>query len=145
MTNPQGHWLERGNEIERTVFFSDAVFAIAITLLALEIRLPDVADDPTALQEALIGLWPKFFSFLISFWFVGNYWVAHHRVFHYIRAYDRRLLLINLLFLIMDRANSFLILSTRRVWEPTNRGNHLRTARYCYRAKSVVGVVVRFS
>jgi uncharacterized membrane protein len=41
MTNPQGHWLERGNEIERTVFFSDAVFAIAITLLALEIRLPD--------------------------------------------------------------------------------------------------------
>lgn len=99
MTNPQGHWLERGNEIERTVFFSDAVFAIAITLLALEIRLPDVADYPTALQEALIGLWPKFFSFLISFWFVGNYWVAHHRVFHYIRAYDRRLLLINLLFL----------------------------------------------
>src|SRR5215210_2931111 len=99
MTNPQDHSLERGNEIERTVFFSDAAFAIAITLLALEIRLPNVADDPTALQEALIGLWPKFFSYLISFWFVGNYWVAHHRVFHYIRAYDRRLLLINLLFL----------------------------------------------
>jgi uncharacterized membrane protein len=81
------------------VFFSDAVFAIAITLLALEIRVPEVPDDPTALREALLTLWPRFFSFLISFWIVGTYWVAHHRVFHYIRGYTRRLLFINLLFL----------------------------------------------
>ena len=96
---PEEHWVERGTDVERTVFFSDAVFAIAITLLALEIRVPEGAEDPAALREALLELWPRFFSFFISFWFVGTYWVAHHRVFHYIRGYDRRLLFINLLFL----------------------------------------------
>lgn len=94
--NRQGGWVERGTDVERTVFFSDAVFAIAITLLALEIRVP---EDPAALGEALLGLWPKVLSFLISFWLIGTYWVAHHRVFHYVRGYDRRLLFINLLFL----------------------------------------------
>ena len=97
--DPEQGWVERGTDVERTVFFSDAVFAIAITLLALEIRVPEVPDNSEALQGALLGLWPKFFSFMISFWFVGTYWVAHHRVFHYIRGYDRRLLFINLLFL----------------------------------------------
>jgi uncharacterized membrane protein len=92
-------WVERGTDIERIVFFSDAVFAIAITLLALEIRVPDVPDDPAALREAFLALGPVFFSFFISFWFVGTYWVAHHRVFHHIGGYDRRLLFINLLFL----------------------------------------------
>jgi uncharacterized membrane protein len=91
--------VERGTDVERTVYFSDAVFAIAITLLALEIGVPEGAEDPAALREALGRLWPKLFSFLISFWFVGTYWVAHHRVFHHVRGYDRRLLFINLLFL----------------------------------------------
>jgi uncharacterized membrane protein len=89
-------WIERGTNVERTVFFSDAVFAIAITLLALEIRVP---DDPRDLGEALLELWPRFISFFISFWFVGTYWVAHHRAFRYVSGYDRRLLFINLLFL----------------------------------------------
>ena len=88
--------MERGTDVERAVFFSDAVFAIAITLLALEIRVP---DNPTNLGEALLELWPRFFSFFISFWFVGTYWVAHHRVFHHVTGYDRRLLFMNLLFL----------------------------------------------
>ncbi len=44
-------------------------------------------------------LWPDFYSILISFWFVGTFWIAHHRVFHYIRGYDRGLHLINLFFL----------------------------------------------
>lgn len=44
-------------------------------------------------------LWPDFYSFLISFWFIAHFWRAHHRVFHYIRGYDRGLLLINLFFL----------------------------------------------
>jgi uncharacterized membrane protein len=47
----------------------------------------------------LVELWPKFVSFLISFWLVGLYWLAHHRSFHYISAYDSRLLRISLLFL----------------------------------------------
>jgi uncharacterized membrane protein len=95
MNDPANHWLERGS------FFSDAVFAIAITLLALEIQVPQIPAglEATLLPSALLELWPKLFSFLISFWVVGNYWLAHHRIFHYISGYDRRLLLINLLFL----------------------------------------------
>jgi uncharacterized membrane protein len=96
---PGARWVERDTDIERTVFFSDAVFAIAITLLALEIRVPDVPDDPAALRKAFLELGPVFLSFFLSFWFVGTYWVAHHRVFQHIKGYDRRLLFINLLFL----------------------------------------------
>ena len=101
MNDPNNHWLERGSELERTVFFSDAVFAIAITLLALDIQVPHIpaGSEATLLPGALLGLWPKLFSFLLSFWVVGLYWLAHHRTFHYISGYDRSLLLINLLFL----------------------------------------------
>ena len=63
--DPEDRWVERGTEVERTVYLSDAVFAI--TLLALEIRLPAVPDNPAELQRALLGLWPQFFSFFISF------------------------------------------------------------------------------
>jgi uncharacterized membrane protein len=82
-------------------FFSDAVFAIAITLLALGIRLPEI-DDVTngKLAGALLGVLPEFFGFVISFWIISMYWLVHHRIFGYIRAYDRRLMVINLLFLV---------------------------------------------
>ncbi len=92
--------MESGSELERLVFFSDAVFAIAITLLALEIRLPEMHHPTTReLAGALLELLPRFYSFAISFWIIAVYWLAHHRIFRYIRAYDRRLLVINLFFL----------------------------------------------
>lgn len=93
--------IESGTELERTIFFSDAVFAIAITLLALEIQVPQIPPDSEVmlLPGALLSLWPKFFSFLISFWVIGFYWLSHHRTFHYISGYNHSLLLINLLFL----------------------------------------------
>ena len=93
---------ERGLELDRIVFFSDGVFAIAIALLVLEIRLPEPVPGSHAsgLSIALLeDLWPDFYSFLISFWFVGTLWIAHHRVFRYIRDYDRSLLVFNLFFL----------------------------------------------
>ena len=93
-------WIEGGSGVERLVYFSDAVFAIAITLLALEIRLPEMQDPTTReLAGALVGLLPRFYGFAISFWIIAVYWLAHHRIFRYIRADDRRLQVINLLFL----------------------------------------------
>jgi uncharacterized membrane protein len=91
----------RSIDLDRIAFFSDGVFAIAITLLVLEIRLPEpIPGSHSSLSNALLAeLWPDLYSFLISFWFVGTLWIAHHRVFHYIRDYDRGLLLINLFFL----------------------------------------------
>jgi len=87
--------------LERLIFFSDAVFAIAITLLALEIHLPAVAENLTDanLATALVGLWPKYLGYGISFLVIGFVWVGHHRKFRYIRAYDSNLIILNLLLL----------------------------------------------
>lgn len=87
--------------LERLVFFSDAVFAIAITLLALEIHLPVEATDLSDRQllADLLQIWPKYLSFMISFLVIGNFWVAHHYRFSLITRYDNRLLLLNLLVL----------------------------------------------
>jgi uncharacterized membrane protein len=87
--------------LERLIFFSDAVFAIAITLLVLEIRLPALPENASdaALLTALWSIWPKYLSFAISFLVIGSYWIVHHRIFRSIRRYDGRLLLLNLLLL----------------------------------------------
>lgn len=86
--------------LERIVFFSDAVMAIAITLLALDLRLPDttVADND-ALMKMLAELTPRYFAFVISFAVIGVYWVAHHRMFRFVIRWDRGLVTRNLLFL----------------------------------------------
>jgi uncharacterized membrane protein len=87
--------------LERLIFFSDAVFAIAITLLALEIQLPVDATSLTDQQlfASLMSIWPKYLSFFISFMVIGNFWIAHHRRYRFITRYDTRLLLLNLLVL----------------------------------------------
>ena len=88
--------------LERIIFFSDAVFAIAITLLALEIRLPALpeAAGNAALLAALGSLGTRYLSYLISFLAIGLMWLAHHRTFRAVRRYDERLMLLNLLFLL---------------------------------------------
>ena len=87
--------------LERLVFFTDAVMAIAITLLVIDLRLPSVPAALAAQQlpELLRGLIPNFASFIISFIVIGVYWSAHHRYFIYIRHFDSRLTALNLLFL----------------------------------------------
>lgn len=93
--------LDLGPETERTVFFSDAVFAIAMTLLALDLRLPDLPSDITeqGFEAVLIDRLPSLAAFVLSFVLVGRTWLHHHRNFNAIRAYDNKLQLINLLVL----------------------------------------------
>ncbi len=83
---------------ERVVNFSDAVMAIAITLLAIEIRLPDLTSSAD-LVPALLDLWPRYLSFAISFAVIGAFWGTHHSMFLFIQRFDRRLMWLNLLFL----------------------------------------------
>jgi len=87
--------------LERLIFFSDAVFAIAITLLALDIRLPTPEGtlSDAALGRELLIIWPKYLSYVISFLVIGLFWIGHHRKFRYIQHYDRYLIMLNLLFL----------------------------------------------
>ena len=89
--------------LERLVFFSDAVFAIAITLLALEIRLPSTGEDLTnaELASSLFNLWPAYLGYAISFMVIGFFWIGHHRKYRFIRRYDNNLLLLNLLLLMV--------------------------------------------
>jgi len=86
---------------DRMVAFSDGVFAIAITLLVLDLRLPDA--DMTGVRQPLAPLLPKLtpsmFAFALSFVVIGGYWVSHHRLFKYIERTDTRLIWLNLLVL----------------------------------------------
>lgn len=95
--NPQE--VESGNAVDRTVHFSDAVVAIALTLLTLELRLPEgltLGEVPGhLLDDTLSGL----VAFLISYWVIAYYWIAHHRIFNRIGAHDGALLTINFVFL----------------------------------------------
>lgn len=95
---------EEGNsrELDRLIFFSDAVFAIVMTLLILDIRVPDVPSDAAAqeLPGMVLELWPKFFSYVLSFLVIGLYWIAHHQTFRYVLSYNRTLLWLNLVFLL---------------------------------------------
>ena len=86
--------------LERIILFSDAVFAIAITLLVIELRLPEMKEiSSSAMRESLVHMTPHFFSFFMSFFIIGIYWVAHHRTFSYVVNYDYRLLWLNLFLL----------------------------------------------
>src|ERR687893_2211869 len=90
--------VENAKAVERTVHFSDAVVAIAITLLTLELRLPEglaPGEVPGHLLDTLSG----HFAFLVSFWVIASYWIAHHRIFNRIGAHDGTLLKINFAFL----------------------------------------------
>jgi uncharacterized membrane protein len=89
--------LGRGAGTERIQFFSDAVFAIAMTLLVLEIRLPELEGDPS--WGDIAALWPQFFAYALSFAIIGVNWVTHHRKFLVIVRFDERLMLINLVLL----------------------------------------------
>jgi uncharacterized membrane protein len=88
--------------LERFVFFSDAVFAIAITLLAIEIKAPTAGPraDEAAWEHALLDLAPSFFAFGLSFFVIGSVWTAHHSVFRLVRRFDQRLMMPNLLLLL---------------------------------------------
>ena len=88
---------ETGRAVDRVVFFSDAVFAIAMTLLAFGIRIPDVRDDRVgAAIRASAG---EFAGFALTFTVIGLFWMAHHRMFNAIRRVDSCLITMNLVLL----------------------------------------------
>jgi uncharacterized membrane protein len=84
-------------ELERLIFFTDAVFAIAITILVLELHPPERVgpDVARALAAGMVRLIPKLMSYAISFWIIGLYWFVHHRMFRHIRRWDDGLIWLN--------------------------------------------------
>ena len=101
MTEPGAQKDQGSKELDRIVTFSDGVFAIAITLLVLNIETPEIPANLVAevLPGRLLDLWPKFLSYVISFLVILTYWIAHHSIFSAIKGYDRTLIWLNSLFL----------------------------------------------
>lgn len=94
----------RGDEPEfgRVVFFSDAVFAIALTLLALDLRVTDLRGDPDApssMLAALDDLVPQLIAYGVGFLLLAKYWLAHHRFMSRVGAIDGRFMGLNLVYL----------------------------------------------
>src|SRR5829696_5587929 len=88
-------------QLERIVFFSDAVFAIAITLLIIEIKVPHL-DHHAPDSEFWRALWDlkwNFFGYFFSFFVIGAYWVGHHRIYGHIMRWNYGLIWRNILFL----------------------------------------------
>ena len=89
-------------QLERLILFSDAVFAIAITLLVIEIRVPDIPLSTNTTRDLMNVLGekiPEFFGFTLSFVVIGQFWTNHHRLFGFVNNYNNKLLWLNLLML----------------------------------------------
>ena len=84
--------------LERLIFFSDAVFAIAITLLIIEIHPPHLHYGSSIQEQlqALANLIPHFIGFFISFWVIGAFWMGHHRAFSFARHWSPKLMIPNM-------------------------------------------------
>jgi uncharacterized membrane protein len=88
------------NETARIEAFSDGVFAVAITLLIFQVRVPP-HEPPGGLRSALLDLWPSYLAFLASFMTIGVMWLNHHRLFTLIEKRRDVLILLNLLLLLV--------------------------------------------
>lgn len=84
--------------IGRILALSDGVFAIALTLLVLEIAVPATTSD-ARLPKALLGLWPRYIAYLLSFVVIARFWVTHRLTFRLIGCGDDTLVWLNLLLL----------------------------------------------
>jgi len=91
---------DSGLTTNRIEAFSDGVFAIAITLLILEIRLPTQAEASHAsVAASLLAIWPSYFAYIFSFVTVGIYWVNHHYIFKIYQKTNHVFNLLNVFFL----------------------------------------------
>jgi uncharacterized membrane protein len=85
-------------DLGRIAAFTDGVMAVAITLLVLNIQVPQL-EDGQSLGDALVDLLPSLGAYLLAFALVGRFWVIHHDLFERLRGFDRTLMALNLSFL----------------------------------------------
>lgn len=104
---------------DRLEYFTDAVLAIAATLLATELPKP---EDESDLLEAIASQWPHYAAFAASFLFICVAWANHHNMFNYIKQTDQYLLILNIVFLMFVTLQSFTTgLLARHVGKPDER------------------------
>ncbi|MDP9048330.1 MAG: TMEM175 family protein [Bacteroidota bacterium] len=101
MDNIEQTEIKKEFQLERVILFSDAVFAIIITIMVLDIRLPEDLKNANAkqVQHAFAQLTPKLMAYIISFFLVARFWSHHLKMFSLLKDYDSKLLRFNLLYL----------------------------------------------
>jgi uncharacterized membrane protein len=122
------HW-----DTARTETFSDGVFAIAITLLVLDINIP--TDELPHLGNAILHAWPDYLGYVTSFLTIGGVWLTHHAIFRRLRRADARIMRLNLLLLM---AVAFLPFPTRLMTEAVRNTHAERTAVIFYGSSLLV-------
>jgi uncharacterized membrane protein len=107
-----------GHALERLIFFSDAVFAIAITLLVIDLHVPDLPRTNSDLTYliALANMGAHFAGFFISFFVIGAFWAAHHRGFDCARHWSPNLIMPNLMLLCTIAAMPFFTAFSSQHW-----------------------------
>ena len=91
--------LERGRDLSRILAFTDGVFAIAITLLVLQLGIPADLDSASAVREVLLEQLPDLTAYAISFAVIGRFWVSNHRFMRTVQEFDSGLMWLLLLYL----------------------------------------------
>ena len=87
---------------DRLKAIADGVFAVAMTLLVLELVVPEVIHpSERELINILLSMWPKFLAYVLSFLIAGIFWIVHHTIFDAIRYYNSTLAWINIIFLLL--------------------------------------------
>ncbi len=125
-------------ETSRIEAFSDGVFAIAITLLVLELKVPH--ETGAGLWRALLALWPSYFAFVTSFATIGIMWLNHHRMFNLIHRTDQLLLLLNGLLLL---GVTFVPFPTAVVGAYLDRDGEKTAA--CFMSAVYIGIAIAFN
>lgn len=94
--------MEQKRSSERLVFFTDAVVAIALTLLILPLAdlVPELVAEHKPAMDAITENWSKLFSFVLSFAVIGRFWSVHHGIFEHVRGYNTALVRVNFLWLL---------------------------------------------
>jgi uncharacterized membrane protein len=121
------------NATARLEAFSDGVFAIAITLLVLEIRLPAETEIETlgGLRSALTHLWPSYLGYTISFLTIGVMWANHHNLMRMIAAVDHGLIIWNLLLLMLISFTPFSTMVMAEYLPHAGHDRNIAMAFYC--------------
>jgi uncharacterized membrane protein len=85
----------------RVEALNDGIYAVAMTLLVLELKIPEVLQSESALVRELLHLAPRFVAWIISFFILAIFWISHQRAFHFVRHVDAKLLWVNVVQLLL--------------------------------------------
>lgn len=142
--HPGSHTSTQRYGIGRVEAFSDGVIAVAITLLVLDLRVPEF-DAEVGLGKQLLGLWPNYLAYVISFMAIGIMWINHHAALRRLKEADQAVLIANLLLLLCIVALPFST-SLFASYLSAPAGGHLAAAVYAgsFLVTSLVFVALQF-